>query len=132
MITARESVIDKSAVAIDGLMKYLSDITKYPMKEYLSEVDKYPVLTEEEEQTLAEQVYNGDDEVALEKLVLSNLRLVAKIALECCESSEDAFDVFGPDPMDDGIVAFYRWSTGQGAPVKALTYRPALPAVAGS
>ena len=129
MITARESVIDKSAVAIGGLMKYLSDITKYPMKEYLSEVDKYPVLTEEEEQTLAEQVYNGDDEVATEKLVLSNLRLVAKIALECCDSSED---IFGPDPMDEGIVAFYRWSTGQAVPAKALTYRRALPAVAGA
>lgn len=131
MITASESVIDKkSMVAIDGLMRYLSDITKYPMKEYLSEVDKYPELTEEEEQTLAEQVYDGDDEVALEKLVLSNLRLVARIALDCCDDSEDAsgFD----DPMEEGIAALYRWSTGTAAPLKALTYRLALPAVAGT
>ncbi len=128
MITASESVIDKeSVVAIDGLMKYLSDITKYPMKEYLSEVDQYPVLTEEEEQTLAEQAYDGGDEVALEKLVFSNLRLVAKIALECCDDSENLFD-----PADDGITALYRWSTGTAAPLKALTYRRALPAVAGA
>ena len=128
MITASESVIDKkSVVAIDGLMKYLSGITKYPMKEYLSEVDKYPELTEEEEQMLAEQVYDGDDEVALEKLVLSNLRLVAKIALDCCDDSEDAF---GFDSMEEGIAALYRWSTGAAAPLKALTYRLALPAVA--
>ena len=132
MITARESVTDRSVVAIDGLMKYLSDITKYPMKEYLSEVDKYPVLTEEEEQTLAEQVYDSDDEAALKKLVLSNLRLVAKIALECCDEAEDAPDVFGLDPTDDGIAALYRWSTGTMAPIKALTYRLALPAVAGT
>jgi hypothetical protein len=129
MITARESLIDKDVVAIDGLMQYLSDITKYPMEEYLSEVDKYSVLTDEEEQTLAQQVFDEDDEVALQKLVLSNLRLVAKIALECCEGSED---VFGFDPMNDGIAALYRWSTGAVPPAKALTYRRALPAVAGA
>ena len=125
MITAREEVLDRS-VAIDGLMKYLSDINRYPMKEYLSEVDKYPMLSEEEEQTLAEQVYDGNDDVALEKLVLSNLRLVAKIALECC----DEIPFF--DPLDDQITALYRWSTGAPAPVKALSYRRALPAVAGA
>ena len=125
MITARESVPEQRIAPIDGLMKYLSEISKYPMKDYLSEVDKYPVLTEEEEQTLAEEVYDTDDEVALEKLVLSNLRLVAKIALECCDDSENLFD-----PADDGITALYRWSTGAAAPAKALSYRRALPAVA--
>jgi hypothetical protein len=128
MISAKESVIDKSTAAIYGLMKYLTDITQYPMKEYLTEVDKHPFLTEEEEQALAEQVYDGDDEVALEKLVLSNLRLVAKIALDCCDGEED---VFGFDFMDAGIAALYRLSTGTVAPAKALTYRRALPAVAG-
>ena len=125
MIAARESVSEQRIAPIDGLMKYLSEISNYPMKDYLSEVDKYPVLTEEEERTLAEQVYNTDDEVALEKLVFSNLRLVAKIALECCDDSENLFD-----PADDGITALYRWSTGAAAPAKALTYRRALPAVA--
>ena len=124
MITARETFFPERVVAIDGLMKYLSEITRYPMKEYLSEVDKYPLLTEEEEQTLAEQVYDGEDEGALEKLVLSNLRLVAKIALECCEGQGDSFH-----PGDD-ITALYRWSTGT-VPAKALTYKRALPAVAG-
>ena len=128
MISTRESVIDRSVVAIDGLMKYLFDITNYPMKDYLTEVDKYPVLTEEEEQMLAEQVYDSDDEVALEKLVLSNLRLVAKIALDCCDDSLDGFF----DPADEGITALYRWSTGTVAPAKALTYRLALPSVAGA
>ena len=128
MITVRERVSEQRMVPIDGLMKYLSEIAKYPMKDYLSEVDKYPVLTEEEEQTLAEQVYDSDDEVALEKLVLSNLRLVAKIALDCCDDSMDGLF----DPADDGITALYRWSTGTAAPAKALTYRLALPAVAGA
>jgi hypothetical protein len=129
MIATRQSAYDERLVAFDGFMQYLSSITRIPMEEYLSEVDKYPLLTEDEEQTLAEQVYNGDDEVALEKLVLSNLRLVAKIALDCCEGPEG---VFGFDPMDDRIAALYRWSTGAVAPAKALTYRRALPAVAGA
>lgn len=126
MITVRESFLGEGVVALDGLMTYLSEITKYPMKEYLSEVDKYPVLTEEEEQALAGQVYDSEDEAALEKLVLSNLRMVAKIALDCCDESEIAFF----NPADDAITALYRWSTGAAAPAKALTYRRALPAVA--
>ncbi len=127
MIIARESATDKSVAAIDGLMRHLFDISKYPMKDYLAEVDKHPVLTEEEEQTLAEQVFDDGDEVALEKLVLSNLRLVARVALDCCDDSLDGFF----DPADDGITALYKWSTGTVAPAKALTYRRALPAVAG-
>ncbi len=129
MITTRQRSIDKGPAEIGGLMKYLSDITKRPMEEYLMEVDRHPILTEEEEQELAEQVYNGDDEVAFEKLVLSNLRLVASIALDCCDGLEDAFSL---DSVDNGIAALYRWSTGSAAPVKALSYRRALPAVAGA
>ena len=130
MITRREEFVDRTAgigsMAIDGLMKYLSDINKYPMEEYLSEVDKHPMLSEEEEQMLAEQVYEENDEAALEKLVLSNLRLVAKIALECSD------DIPCIDPEDDQIMALYKWSTGAPAPVKALSYRRALSAVAGA
>jgi Sigma-70 factor, region 1.2 len=128
MIIARESATDKSVAAIDGLMRHLFDISKYPMKDYLAEVDKHPVLTEEEEQTLAEQVFDDGDEVALEKLVLSNLRLVANMALDCCDDLLDGFF----DPADDAITALYRWASGTLAPAKALTYRLALPAVAGA
>jgi DNA-directed RNA polymerase sigma subunit (sigma70/sigma32) len=124
MITATEMVTKERIAGLDVFMRHLSEITKYPMKDYLSEVDKYPMLTEEEEQALAEQVYNDEDEVALEKLVLSNLRLVAGIALQCCDVAGDRFDL-----ADEPIKALYRWSQGT-TPVKALTYRRALPAVA--
>ena len=124
MISARQSVYDESVVSFDGLTQYLSEITTYPMKEYLLEVDRHPVLTEEEEQRLAEQVYTSGDEGALVKLVLSNLRLAARIALTCCD---------GPrvDPADDVIMALYRWSAGSTAAPKMLTFRLALPTVAG-
>jgi hypothetical protein len=127
MIATRQSVSDERLKAFEGLRQYLSGITRIPMEDYLSEVDKHPVLSEDEEQALAEQVYNGDDGVALEKLVLSNLRLVAKIALECCDGQVDDFE-----PGNDGIAALYRWSMGAAVPAKALTYRRALPAAAGS
>jgi RNA polymerase sigma-32 factor len=49
---------------------------------YFSEVGKYPLLTREEEFALAQRVHGSNDAEAAQKLVLSNLRLVVKIALE--------------------------------------------------
>jgi RNA polymerase sigma-32 factor len=53
-----------------------------PLKKYLSEVSKYAVLSREDELDLASRVFNENDRMAAEKLVISNLRLVVKIALE--------------------------------------------------
>ncbi len=53
-----------------------------PLKKYLSEVSRYPVLSKDEEVELASRVFNDKDRAAAEKLVISNLRLVVKIALE--------------------------------------------------
>jgi RNA polymerase sigma-32 factor len=49
---------------------------------YFSEVGKYPLLSREEELELAQRVHGSKDPEAAQKLVLSNLRLVVKIALE--------------------------------------------------
>jgi len=72
---------------------------------------------------LAERVYNDNDDIALEKLVLSNLRLVARIALEACDSPSA-----GLESPFDAITSLYDWSVGATAPAKALSYRRALPA----
>lgn len=53
-----------------------------PLKKYLSEVSKYQVLSRDDELELASRVFNDMDRAAAEKLVISNLRLVVKIALE--------------------------------------------------
>ncbi|MCX7966118.1 MAG: RNA polymerase factor sigma-32 [Syntrophorhabdaceae bacterium] len=53
-----------------------------PLKKYLADVSKYPVLSREEEFRLAERVYKNKDKEAAQKLVISNLKLVVKIALE--------------------------------------------------
>lgn len=53
-----------------------------PVKRYLSEISKYPVLSREEEMEVATRVYKHKDIEAAERLVMSNLKLVVKIALE--------------------------------------------------
>jgi RNA polymerase sigma-32 factor len=52
-----------------------------PLKQYLTEISRYPLLSREEERELAEKVYKHKDKAAARKLVVSNLKLVVKIAL---------------------------------------------------
>ncbi len=52
-----------------------------PLKMYFAEISKYPILTSSEERELAELAHNHDDKKAIEKLIMSNLRLVVKVAL---------------------------------------------------
>ena len=53
-----------------------------PLKKYLAEVSKHPVLSREEELEISTKVYDQKDRDAAQKLVISNLKLVVKIALE--------------------------------------------------
>lgn len=71
----------------DGeLVKPLEDkgllIPYDPLKKYLSEVSRYPVLTREEELEISTKVFKEKDRAAAQKLAISNLKLVVKIALE--------------------------------------------------
>lgn len=47
---------------------------------YLTHIRQYPMLTEEEELILARDIFNNKSKESAEKLVLSHLKLVAKIA----------------------------------------------------
>ncbi|MDH4264047.1 MAG: RNA polymerase factor sigma-32 [Deltaproteobacteria bacterium] len=51
-----------------------------PLKKYLMEVRKFPLLSREEELTLAKRWWEEKDRYAAYRLVVSNLRLVVKIA----------------------------------------------------
>jgi len=53
-----------------------------PLQRYLQEIRKIPLLTEEEERELAIRYKKYGDKEAAFKLIVSNLRLVVKIALE--------------------------------------------------
>ncbi|MGD0232239.1 MAG: sigma-70 family RNA polymerase sigma factor [Syntrophorhabdales bacterium] len=51
-------------------------------KRYLGEIAKHPLLTKEEEKEIAERIRRYNDKKAEEKLIVANLRLVVKIALQ--------------------------------------------------
>ncbi len=53
-----------------------------PLQKYLQEISKYPVLSREEEEAIAKAYYETKDPRLAYKLVVSNLRLVVKIAFE--------------------------------------------------
>jgi RNA polymerase sigma-32 factor len=53
-----------------------------PFNAYLQEVSKHPLMTKEEEREMAERVRMEGDKDAEHKMVLANLRLVVKIALD--------------------------------------------------
>lgn len=64
-----------------------------PLKQYLKEISRYDLLSPEEEQELAMKLYEtGDVEVA-KKLVMANLRLVVKIAMEYRSAYQNVMDL---------------------------------------
>jgi RNA polymerase sigma-32 factor len=53
-----------------------------PFRMYLYEISKHPVLTREEEREVAQRINFNKDKEAEQRLVVANLRLVVKIALD--------------------------------------------------
>ena len=64
-----------------------------PLQRYLMEARRYPILTREEEIVIAKRVREQADESAAHRLVISNLRLVVKIAIEYQRHWTDLFDL---------------------------------------
>jgi RNA polymerase sigma-32 factor len=65
-----------------GVNQMKAVAVREPMGVFLREVEKYPVLTKEEEYNLAVRYYEDNDLEAANKLIVSNLRFVIKIASE--------------------------------------------------
>lgn len=66
---------------------------KDPLQAYLREISRYPLLSEEQEKSLTQALQEtGDVEVA-KKLVLGNLRLVVKIAMEYKTAWQNTMDL---------------------------------------
>ncbi len=88
-----ESLLPKMSESLP-VIRASSDLkVQDPLTVYLKEISKYKLLTIEEERELtAELLRTGDIEVA-KKLVLANLRLVVKIALEYKNSYKNVMDL---------------------------------------
>src|SRR5690606_30715525 len=85
-----ESKVNES---LPVLKKSTSLKVQDPLTVYLKEISRHKLLTIEEERELtAELLRTGDIEVA-RKLVLANLRLVVKIALEYRNSYKNIMDL---------------------------------------
>ena len=64
-----------------------------PLRKYLSEVSRYPVLSREEEFEVARRIHEDKDKEAVQKLVMSNLKLVVKISLEYYNTYQNILDL---------------------------------------
>lgn len=72
---------------------YSPDKVTDPLTRYIQEISRYKLLTPEEERKLTEELYaTGDIEVA-KRLVVANLRLVVKIALEYRSTYQNVLDL---------------------------------------
>ncbi len=95
---------DVIEITSESLVPYLNDAlpvlkqstdlkVRDPLTVYLKEITRYKLLTIEEEQELTQELLRtGDIEVA-KKLVLANLRLVVKIALEYKNAYKNVMDL---------------------------------------
>jgi RNA polymerase sigma-32 factor len=71
-----------SSLPVPAMPAGLESVPRDTLARYYTEVGRYPLLSREEELALAQRVHASGDPEAAQKLVLSNLRLVVKIALE--------------------------------------------------
>jgi RNA polymerase sigma-32 factor len=83
-----EPVIKKPYTGSDQSLPALRD----PLRAYIQQITKYPVLNKKEEEVLVKKMQNGDIEAA-KLLVLSNLRLVIKIAFEYKNTYQNIMDL---------------------------------------
>ncbi len=72
---------------------YAPDKAMDPLTRYIREISRYKLLSIEEEKELTEELFaTGDIEIA-KKLVVANLRLVVKIALEYRSTYQNVLDL---------------------------------------
>lgn len=64
-----------------------------PLTQYVREISRYKLLTPEEEETLLRELQDTGDIDVAKKLVLANLRLVVKIAIEYRSAWQNVMDL---------------------------------------
>lgn len=64
-----------------------------PLTQYVKEISRYKLLTHEEEESLIKEMQDSGDIEVAKKLVLANLRLVVKIAMEYRSAWQNVMDL---------------------------------------
>ncbi len=64
-----------------------------PLQQYLNEVGQFPLLSREEEEEVVKHYLANHDRESAQKLVVSNLRLVVKIAMEYRRAFQNVLDL---------------------------------------
>ena len=88
-----EDLIPKIAQHLPAIRKSSSLKVQDPLTLYLKEISKHKLLTIEEEKELTLQLLETGDIDTAKKLVLANLRLVVKIALEYKNAYKNVMDL---------------------------------------
>ena len=64
-----------------------------PLKQYIKDISRYKLLSQEEEQSLVQELQETGDIEAAKALVVANLRLVVKIAMEYRSAYKNVMDL---------------------------------------
>jgi RNA polymerase sigma-32 factor len=88
---------DNTALVVQNILEHNGTdklpVNSDPLTQYVREISRYKLLTPEEEEALLKELQeSGDIEVA-KKLVLANLRLVVKIAIEYRSAWQNVMDL---------------------------------------
>lgn len=99
VITELEEQIEKISQALvpfeggGDLVTYDARKGKDPLSAYMQEINRYPLLSEEQEKALTKALVETGDVQVAKKLVVSNLRLVVKIAMEYRTAWQNTMDL---------------------------------------
>lgn len=98
-MASRESVVEIAAdtpsvkALVPAKKTGMVPVSRDPFQQYMSEVSRYPVLTPEEEEKVTHHYKQYQDKKSAQLLVLSNLRLVVKIAMEYRSAYHNLMDL---------------------------------------
>lgn len=95
------AVINKKGAELEIINRVLNgnstmpvpSISQDPLSQYVKEISRYKLLTSEEEEALIKEMQDSGDIEVAKKLVLANLRLVVKIALEYRSAWQNVMDL---------------------------------------
>lgn len=98
---------------LPALPKKTSLALRDPLQKYMEEVSRYPILSPEEEEATARHYQEHQDKESAQKLVLSNLRLVVKLAIEYRSAYFNTLDLIQEGNM--GLMrAVQKYDLGKG------------------